>query len=134
MARHAEPKTPRRGLLFKAGLGVTAAGAAVLGASAVAQAAPGAAVPLPVDSLTRTDAGAAGAGALTGVTHGLGPLTRLQLDPLAKTGVDPLANGIGTQVADFKPVGTDLVTGHLTEGGAVADLPVAGPLTQKLLP
>ena len=100
MARHAEPKTPRRGLLFKAGLGVTAAGA----------------------------------GALTGVTHGLGPLTRLQLDPLAKTGVDPLANGIGTQVADFKPVGTDLVTGHLTEGGAVADLPVAGPLTQKLLP
>ncbi|MGW6561167.1 hypothetical protein [Streptomyces hydrogenans] len=134
MARHAEPKIPRRGLLFKAGLGVTAAGAAVLGASAAAQAAPGAAVPLPVDSLTRTDAGAAGAGALTGVTHGLGPLTRLQLDPLAKTGVDPLANGIGTQVADFKPVGTDLVTGHLTEGGAVADLPVAGPLTQKLLP
>ncbi|WP_031009207.1 hypothetical protein [Streptomyces sp. NRRL F-5727] len=132
MARHAEPKDPRRGLLFKAGLGVTAAGAAVFGAAAAAQAA--APVPLPVDSLTRTDAGAAGAGALTGVAHGVGPLTRLQLDPLAKTGVDPLANGVGTQVADFKPVGTDLVTGHLTRGGAVADLPVAGPLTQQLLP
>ncbi|MFE6227299.1 MULTISPECIES: hypothetical protein [unclassified Streptomyces] len=132
MARHAEPKDPRRGLLFKAGLGVTAAGAAVFGAGAAAQAA--APLPLPVDSLTRTDAGAAGAGALTGVTHGIGPLTRLQLDPLAKTGVDPLANGVGTQVADFKPVGTNLVTDHLTQGGAVADLPVAGPLTQKLLP
>ncbi|MFF2775629.1 hypothetical protein ACFVU3_12040 [Streptomyces sp. NPDC058052] len=135
MARHAQPKAPRRGVLFKAGLGVTAAGAAVLGAAAAAQAAaPGASVPLPVDSLSRTDAGAAGAGALSGVTHGLGPLTRLQLDPLAKTGVDPLANGIGTQVADFKPVGTHLVTDHLTQGGAVADLPVAGPLTQRLLP
>ncbi|GGR37655.1 hypothetical protein [Streptomyces roseolus] len=134
MARHAEPKHPRRGLLFKAGLGVTAAGAAVFGAAAAAQAVPGAAVPLPVDSLTRTDAAAAGAGALSGVTHGVGPLTRLQLDPLAKTGVDPLANGIGTQVADFKPVGTHLVTDHVTQGGAVADLPVAGPLTQKLLP
>ncbi|MFE1350345.1 hypothetical protein [Streptomyces sp. NPDC058757] len=120
--------------MWKAGLGVTAAGAAVFGASAAAQAAPGAAVPLPVDSLTRTDAGAAGAGALAGVTHGVGPLTRLQLDPLANTGVDPLANGIGTQVADFKPVGTNLVTDHVTKGGAVADLPVAGPLTQKLLP
>ncbi|MFD4372311.1 hypothetical protein [Streptomyces sp. NPDC058486] len=134
MARHAEPKTPRRGFLFQAGLGVTAAGAAVFGAAAAAQAAPGAAVPLPVDSLTRTDAAAAGAGALSGVTHGLGPLTRLQLDPLANTGVDPLANGIGTQIADFKPIGTDLVTGDVAKGGAVADLPVAGPLTQKLLP
>ncbi|MFI6423114.1 hypothetical protein ACIBG6_37710 [Streptomyces sp. NPDC050842] len=132
MARHAEPRTPRRSALLKAGLTVTAAGAAVLGAGAAAQAV--APVPLPVDSLTRTDASAAGAGALSGVTHGVGPLTRLQLDPLAKTGVDPLANGLGTQVADFKPVGTNLVTDHLTQGGAVADLPVAGPLTQQLLP
>lgn len=104
----------------------------MLGAGAAAQAV--APVPLPVDSLTRTDASAAGAGALSGVTHGVGPLTRLQLDPLAKTGVDPLDNGLGTQVADFKPVGTNLVTDHLTQGGAVADLPVASPLTQGLLP
>ncbi|MGW2304083.1 hypothetical protein [Streptomyces sp. NPDC001809] len=131
MARHAEPRSPRRSALLAAGLGITAAGAAVLGAGASAQAA--APLPLPVDSLTRTDATAAGAGALSGVTHGLGPLTRLQLDPLANTGVDPLDNGLGTQIADFKPVGTHLVTDHLTKGGAVADLPVAGPLTQGLL-
>ncbi|MEU5221032.1 hypothetical protein AB0G79_33195 [Streptomyces sp. NPDC020807] len=132
MARHAEDRTPRRSALLKAGLTVTAAGAALVGGGAAAQAL--APVPLPVDSLTRTDASAAGAGALAGVTHGVGPLTRLQLDPLANTGVDPLDNGLGTQVADFKPVGTGLVTDHLTKGGAVADLPVAGPLTQQLLP
>ncbi|WP_086831824.1 hypothetical protein [Streptomyces sp. NRRL B-24572] len=132
MARHAEPRTPRRNALLKAGLTVTAAGAALVGAGAAAQAV--APVPLPVDSLTRTDAGAAGAGALEGVTHGVGPLTQLQLDPLANTGVDPLDNGLGTQVADFKPVGTNLVTDHVTKGGAVADLPLAGPLTRGLLP
>ncbi|MGW1122418.1 hypothetical protein ACWD5B_35775, partial [Streptomyces tanashiensis] len=75
-----------------------------------------------------------GAGALAGVTHGVGPLTRLQLDPLANTGVDPLDNGLGTQVADFKPVGTNLVTDHVTKGGAVADLPVVGGVTRGLLP
>ncbi|MEE1817262.1 hypothetical protein ACWEPZ_14050 [Streptomyces sp. NPDC004288] len=132
MARHAEPRTPRRSALLKAGLTVTAAGAAVFGAGAAAQAA--APVPLPVDSLSRTDAGAAGAGALAGVTQGLGPLTRLQLDPLANTGVDPLDNGLGTQIADFKPVGTNLVTDHLTKGGAVADLPVVGGVARGLLP
>ncbi|MFF4174021.1 hypothetical protein [Streptomyces sp. NPDC001744] len=132
MARHAAPRTSRRSALLKAGLTVTAAGAALAGAGAGAQAA--APLPLPVDSLTRTDAGAAGAGALSGVGHGVGPLTRLQLDPLANTGVDPLDNGVGTQVADFKPVGTNLVTDHLTRGGAVADLPVVGSLTRGLLP
>ncbi|MFD3726532.1 hypothetical protein [Streptomyces sp. NPDC058671] len=132
MSRHAATPRPRRSALLRAGLTVTAVGAAVLGAGGGAQAA--APVPLPVDAPTRTDAAAAGAGALSGVTHGLGPLTRLQLDPLANTGVDPLDNGLGAQVADFKPVGTGLVTDHLTKGGAVADLPVAGALTQSLLP
>ncbi|MFF4868118.1 hypothetical protein ACIPQA_03360 [Streptomyces sp. NPDC090109] len=132
MARHAAPRTSRRSALLKAGLTVTAAGAALVGAGAGAQAA--APLPVPVDSLTQTDAAAAGAGALGGVGHALGPLTRLQLDPLANTGVDPLDNGLGTQVADFKPVGTNLVTDHLTKGGAVADLPVVGPLSQGLVP
>ncbi|MFC8171790.1 hypothetical protein [Streptomyces sp. NPDC057325] len=132
MARHAAPRTSRRSALLKAGLTVTAAGAALVGAGAGAQAT--APLPLPVDSLTQTDAAAAGAGALGGVGHALGPLTRLQLDPLANTGVDPLDNGLGTQVADFKPVGTNLVTDHLTKGGAVANLPVVGPLSQGLLP
>ncbi|WP_030217980.1 hypothetical protein [Streptomyces bikiniensis] len=132
MARHAAPSTSRRSALLKAGLTVTAAGAALVGAGAGAQAA--APVPLPLDGLTRTDTGAAGTGALDGVGYALGPLTQLKLNPLAGTGVDPLDNGLGTQVADFKPVGTNLVTDHVTRGGAVADLPVVGPLTQGLLP
>ncbi|MEU8519522.1 hypothetical protein [Streptomyces sp. NBC_01216] len=131
MARHAESRTSRRTALLKAGLTLTAAGA-VLGAGAAG--AQAAAPRLPVDGLTRTDAAAAGEGLLGAAGHGLGPLTRLQLDPLANTGVDPLANGLGTQVADFKPVGTNLVTDQITQGGALADLPVAGPLTQGLLP
>ncbi|MCX2185610.1 hypothetical protein [Streptomyces sp. SKN60] len=130
MASHAAPRTSRRSALLKAGLTVTAAGAALLGAGAAAQAAEGVGVPLPVDSLTKTD----GAAALEGVGHGVAPLTRLQLDPLANTGVDPLDNGLGTQVADFKPVGTNMATDLVTKGGALADLPVAGPLTQGLLP
>ncbi|MFF6773743.1 hypothetical protein ACFY8W_09275 [Streptomyces sp. NPDC012637] len=130
MARHAQSRTSRRSALLKAGLTVTAAGAAVFGAGAGAQAAEGVGVPLPTDSLTRMD----GAAALEGLGHGVAPLTQLQLDPLANTGVDPLDNGLGTQVADFKPVGTNLVTDHVTKGGALADLPVAGPLSQSLLP
>ncbi|MET9935818.1 hypothetical protein [Streptomyces sp. NPDC006324] len=47
MARHAAPSTSRRSALFKAGLTVTAAGAALVGAGAGAQAA--APVPLPLD-------------------------------------------------------------------------------------
>ncbi|MEU8759893.1 hypothetical protein [Streptomyces sp. NPDC048659] len=130
MARHAESRTPRRGALLKAGLTVTAAGAAMLGVGGAAQAAQALPVPLPGDSLTQVD----GAAALSGVGHAVAPLTRLQLDPLANTGVDPLDNGLGTQIADFKPVGTTLLTDHVTKGGALADLPVAGPLTQSLLP
>ncbi|MFD0373618.1 hypothetical protein [Streptomyces sp. NPDC059071] len=130
MARHAQSRTSRPRALLKAGLTVTAAGAAVFGAGAGAQAAEGVGVPLPPDSLTRVD----GTAALEGLGHGVAPLTQLQLDPLANTGVDPLDNGLGTQVADFKPVGTTMVTDHVTKGGALEDLPVAGPLAQSLLP
>ncbi|MFF7179581.1 hypothetical protein [Streptomyces sp. NPDC008121] len=134
MARHAASGTSRRGAWSKAGLTVTAAGAAVLGLGAAAQAAPSAPAPLPVDSVVGSDAAAAGAGVLGAVGHGVGPLTELQLDPLANTGVDPLANGVGTQVADFRPVGTNLVTDPVTKGGALADLPVAGEAVKTLLP
>jgi hypothetical protein len=144
MARHAAPRTARRKALLKAGLTVTAAGAAVFGAGAVAQAAPAptpaapaadgglAGLPQLVGTLTGGDSGTGAA--LGGVGKGLAPVTKLKLNPLAGTGVDPLDNGIGTQIADFKPIGTDLVTGHLTQGGAIAGLPVVGPLSQSLLP
>ncbi|MER7520063.1 hypothetical protein [Streptomyces sp. NPDC126499] len=91
MARHAQARTPRRSALLKAGLTVTAAGAAVFGAGAGAQAAEGVAVPLPPDSLTRVD----GTAALGGVGDGVAPLTRLQADPSAGLPVaGPLRQGL----------------------------------------
>lgn len=129
MARHKESRTSRRGALLKAGLTATAVGAAVLGLGAAgAQAAPAAPLPLPLDTLAGSDAVAA----LGATGHVVGPVAGLQLDPLANTGVDPLDNGLGTQVADFKPVGTNLVTDHVTKGGGLDDLPVVGQVTGLL--
>ncbi|WP_137993739.1 hypothetical protein [Streptomyces vilmorinianum] len=128
MARHAQSRTSRRSALLKAGLTATAAGAAVLGAGAAAAQAAPAPAPLPLGTLAGSDAVAA----LGATGHAVGPLTSLQLDPLANTGVDPLDNGLGTQVADFKPVGTNLVTDHVTKGGALDDLPLVGEVTGML--
>ncbi|MEW2413668.1 hypothetical protein AB0953_08090 [Streptomyces sp. NPDC046866] len=70
--------------------------------------------------------------ALSGVVD---PITNLKVNPLANTGVDPLTNGLATKVADFPAVGTGMVTGTLTQGPSVGELPEAavssllGPLT-----
>ncbi|MFE1962604.1 hypothetical protein [Streptomyces sp. NPDC059479] len=133
MARHAAPTSRRRALL-RAGLTVTAAGAA-LGLGGMP-----AAVASATDSdLQLAEAGAASsqalAGALTHSTTGaLAPVTKLKLNPLSGTGVDPLDNAVGTQIADFKPLSTAALTDPLTKGGgALQDLPLAGPALGLLL-
>ncbi|MCG7524276.1 hypothetical protein MHW47_07435 [Streptomyces sp. OfavH-34-F] len=136
MARHALSKSRRRTLL-RAGLTVTAVGAALGAGGAAAQAAP-----LPVVQETGTDtvlgeATEAAGGAVTGalghaVGNSVAPVTHLRLDPLAGTGTDPLDNAVGTQVADFKPLSTTLVTDPLTSGGALKDLPLVGPVLDGL--
>ncbi|WLQ41069.1 hypothetical protein P8A22_14360 [Streptomyces laculatispora] len=136
MARHAHSKSRRRALL-RAGLTVTAVGAALGAGGAAAQAAP-----LPVAPATGADSGLgeaadAAGGAVTGalghsLDSGIAPVTHLRLDPLAGTGTDPLDNAVGTQIADFKPVSTAAVTGPVTSGGALKDLPVAGQITGLL--
>ncbi|THA32340.1 hypothetical protein E6R18_14105 [Streptomyces sp. A1277] len=136
MARHALSKSRRRTLL-RAGLTVTAVGAALGAGGAAAQAAP-----LPVVQATGTDtslgdATEAAGGAVTGalgqsLDSGIAPVTHLRLDPLAGTGVDPLDNAVGTQVADFKPLSTALVTDPVTSGGALKDLPVVGQAVDAL--
>ncbi|TXS56596.1 hypothetical protein [Streptomyces sp. t39] len=132
MARHAAPSS-RRGALLRAGLTVAAAGAAIGAGAVSAQAAP-AAAPVGAESVL----GAVPIGAATGLAAnsvaGVGELKSLQLHPLANTGVDPLDNAVGTQVADFQPVSTALVTDNITRGQALEDLPVAGPVAQGLLP
>ncbi|MGP3636439.1 hypothetical protein ACTU45_24310, partial [Streptomyces sp. 24-1644] len=100
------------------------------------------AAPMPAAQATGADStlgavtGAAGP-ALTGalghsLAGGVAPLTDLQLDPLAGTGVDPLDNAVGTQIADFKPLSTAVVTDPVTSGGALSDLPVVGQATGLL--
>ncbi|WP_338672410.1 hypothetical protein V1460_05165 [Streptomyces sp. SCSIO 30461] len=128
MARHAKPRQPR---LRAAGLTVTvsAIGAAIGGGAGVAQAAEHAepAPALPAYRVADLEPAPA-VGALTGAT-GAGavgnPVRSVPLNPLAHTPVDPLNNGVGTQIADFKPVDTRQATGSL---GHVPDVPVAGPM------
>ncbi|MFE4367135.1 hypothetical protein ACFRMN_02575 [Streptomyces sp. NPDC056835] len=131
MARHAASFSPRRTLL-RAGLTVTAAGVALGLGGTAAQAADPAAPTAAGQRLT--DSSSAAGQALTGsVGYALGPLTDLKLNPLAKTGVDPLDNAVGTQIADFKPMSTASLTAPLTEGAAISDLPVLGPAVKLLL-
>jgi hypothetical protein len=118
MARHASPRTPgttaRRALIALA-----TAGAALGGAAATASAAP-----LPV--LGQTDV-QTGVGAVTGsVPYLTAPLTALKPNPLAGTGTDPLDNGVGTRIADFRPIDTRALTGPLAETESIGGLPLLG--------
>lgn len=123
MARHALPRTSRRGALLKAGLTVTAAGAAVLALAATAQAAPVTPTPTPMSTLLGSDATELGQELVGDVGRHRGPLPGLRLDPQTDTGA-----------ADIEPADTAPVTDHVTKDGAPAGPPVAGPVTQELLP
>ncbi|MFC5799713.1 hypothetical protein [Streptomyces formicae] len=112
MARHT--------LLRAAGLSLAAVGAALGGGAGTAQAAAG-----------DLDPAAAARGVTDALTHATAPVESLPLNPLKGTGVDPLDNGVATQVADFRGVDTRELTGSL---GHLPDLPVAGPLLGGLLP
>ncbi|MZD09781.1 hypothetical protein GTW43_32570 [Streptomyces sp. SID5785] len=126
MARHAAPKNPMpttgaRRTLLRAGLTMAAAGAAVAAGATGASAAGG------VDPLTPLTSAVDAS-----TTYGLAPVKNLQLDPLAGTGVDPLDNAVGTQVADFQPLSTAAVTGPVTSGSSLSELPVVGAATGLL--
>ncbi|MFE9170025.1 hypothetical protein [Streptomyces kebangsaanensis] len=122
MARHASSprSTARRALLAVATAGV-ALGAGVATASADVLPAAGGG-----HRLGQADPQAAGR-ALTGtVHHATGPVAGLKPNPLAGTGVDPLDNGVGTQVADFRPVDSRMLTGPVAQAPSIGGIPVAG--------
>ncbi|MGD6754058.1 hypothetical protein [Streptomyces sp. BH105] len=135
MARHADqqPISSVRRTLMRVGLTVTAAGAVVAAGGASASAAP---IPLPQTQTGDENLDGAAAGVSTALNsataNGLGTLKKLPIDPLAGTGVDPLDNSIGTQVADFVPVSTAAVTGPVASGASLEELPVVGPATSVL--
>lgn len=60
------------------------------------------------------------------------PIRDLKLDPLSNTGVDPLDNGIGSQVADFQPLSTTALTAPVTRGGSLSTLPLLAQATSLL--
>ncbi|MFI0721352.1 hypothetical protein [Streptomyces sp. NPDC021224] len=110
-------------------LTMTAAAAVIAPATAAVAAAPAAAgVPDVASELEALPTSA--------VTAALGPavapVRNLTLDPLSNTGVDPLDNGLGSQVADFKPVSTTALTDPVTHGGSLGTLPLVGPATGLL--
>ncbi|NBE56216.1 hypothetical protein [Streptomyces boluensis] len=135
MARHAAHRKPAHRTLMRAGLTLAAAGAALAAggaatASAQPLAAPAAAdLPVPLGDPDLAAAGSAVTGALP---YAVAPVKDIKLDPLANTGVDPLDNAVGTQVADFQSVSTAAATGPLTQGGTLRDLPVVSSVTGLL--
>ncbi|WP_326754431.1 hypothetical protein OH738_15045 [Streptomyces hirsutus] len=132
MARHAAPKKPaaRRTLVALATAGV-ALGAGATTAAADSEAPQGPRTTRPA-SLGAVDP-QTGAQPLTGtVGHVAGPVSGLKPNPLAGTGVDPLDNGVGTQVADFKPVDSRTVTRPVAQAQSVDGVPVVGRATGML--
>ncbi|MDQ0950062.1 hypothetical protein QFZ24_003985 [Streptomyces phaeochromogenes] len=73
-----------------------------------------------VQALTRT------------VGYVTGPVAGLKPNPLAGTGVDPLDNGLATQVADFPPLATTMLTAPVAQAQSLGAVPVLGQVTGLL--
>ncbi|TQJ89578.1 hypothetical protein [Streptomyces sp. SLBN-31] len=64
---------------------------------------------------------------LTGsVGYVTGPVAGLKPNPLAGTGADPLDNGVGTQLADFKPLDSRTLTGPVAQAPSIGSIPLLG--------
>jgi hypothetical protein len=126
MARHASPNNPtaQRALVALATAGV-ALGAGAATASADTD---------PVVDVMRTRPTSLGKidpqsglqGLTSTVGYVTGPVAGLKPNPLAGTGVDPLDNGLGTQVADFQPLATQMLTGPVAQAQSIGSIPVVG--------
>ena len=128
MARHTstQNQTAQRALIALA-----ATGAALGAGAATATAAEGGpAVDVvratPTTSLGQVDP-QSGLAALTGsVGYVTGAVQGLKPNPLAGTGVDPLDNGIATQLADFQPLTSQALTGPVAQAQSIGSIPVLG--------
>ncbi|KAA0935409.1 MULTISPECIES: hypothetical protein [Streptomyces] len=132
MARHPASQNPT---VRRAVLALTTAGLAV-GAGATSAAADTESV-LGMVHTRPTSLGnidpQAGLQAVTGtVGYVTGPVAGLKPNPLAGTGVDPLDNGLGTQVADFPPLATTMLTAPVAQAQSLGAVPVVGQVTGLL--
>ncbi|MFJ9693337.1 hypothetical protein [Kitasatospora sp. NPDC101183] len=119
---------------MKSGAGLAAAvGAVVLLGAGTAQAAPAPAAGPGPATLAKTDVGQALNGTTSGLGYGVAPIKSLRLDPWANSSADVLNNGATVKPDQgLAPVGTDLLTGPLSAGGGVKDLPLVGGLSGVL--
>ncbi|MHA5052692.1 hypothetical protein [Streptomyces sp. SD15] len=135
MARHPAPQTTmtRTTVRIAAAAGVVAAGVAAAATPAVANTDPAVDVMRTrPHSLGNVDP-QAGRQAPTGtVGYVTGPIEGLKPNPLAGTGVDPLDNGVDTQLADFKPLSSQALTRPLAQAPSVGSVPVLGQATGLL--
>jgi hypothetical protein len=135
MARHlaSQTSTARRALLALTTAGIAGIALGAGAATAAAAADPGSDVALTRPTSPGKPDPKAGIKALTGpFGYVIGPVSGLKPNPLAGTGVDPLDNGVGTQVADFPPLATTTLTGPFTQAESVESVPVLGPVTRVL--
>ncbi|MGW0969458.1 hypothetical protein [Streptomyces sp. NPDC002516] len=134
MARHAAQRNSlaRTTARIAAAVGVVAAGAAAA-TPAFADSAPALdALHHPAAPLGNVDA-LAGLSALNGtVGYVTGPVEGLKPNPLAGTGVDPLDNGVVTQLADFRPLSSKALTGPVAQARSIGGIPVLGQVTGLL--
>ncbi|MEU0897583.1 hypothetical protein [Streptomyces massasporeus] len=126
MARHDSPKKPaaQRALAVLATAGV-ALGAGSAAAAADTSSVPGGANSRPV-SLGKIDPQSGLQAATGSLDYVTGTAAGLKPNPLAGTGVDPLDNGVGTDVADFKPMSSRALTGPVAQAQSIGDIPVVG--------
>ncbi|MGW0500852.1 hypothetical protein ACWD0Z_37105 [Streptomyces sp. NPDC003007] len=132
MARHDSPKKPtaQRALAVLATAGV-ALGAGTATAVADTESMLGVVNTRPTSLGNDPQSGLqAATGALGYVT---GPVAGLKPNPLAGTGVDPLDNGIGTDLADFKPMTSQALTGPVAQAQSIGSIPVGGGQAAGLL-
>ncbi|MFF9602853.1 hypothetical protein ACF1GY_11270 [Streptomyces sp. NPDC014684] len=122
MARHSSSPHPT---VQRALIALAAAGAA-LGAGAASAHADGARLADTPASLGGVDPAAGLTSVAGAVGHATGPVAGLKPNPLAGTGVDPLDNGVGTQIADFRPVDSRDLTRPVVEADSFGSLPVVG--------
>ncbi|CAM5353887.1 hypothetical protein [Streptomyces purpurascens] len=129
MARHDSPKKPT----VQRALAVLATAGVALGAGAGAAAAgTGSVLDVVHTSLGKTDPRAGLQAASDTLAYATGTVTGLKPNPLAGTGVDPLDNSVGTEVADFRPMASREVTGPVAQAPSVGGIPVVEQVTAPL--
>ncbi|MEU1000649.1 MULTISPECIES: hypothetical protein [Streptomyces] len=129
MARHDSPMKPTA----QRALAVLATAGMALGAGAAAAAAgTGSVLDVVHTSVGKTDPRAGLQAASDTLAYTTGTITGLKPNPLAGTGVDPLDNSVGTEVADFEPMSSREVTGPVAQAPSIGGIPVVERLNEPL--